>query len=95
LYEACEQREKQSGTEYLRSVEEKALELRKQGLIYSNFEIGNKVYEGLLPNTKLFIFKNLMSLQVPCDLQGISKILRMHHETMTSRRKSTDRANKS
>jgi len=54
-FDACEQEENQTGTEFLQSVEEKSSELRKLGLIYSNFEIGNKVYEGLLPNTKLSI----------------------------------------
>jgi len=91
LYDAYEQEDNQTRTEFLQSVEEKVSELRKLGLIYANFEIGNKVYEGLLPNTNLFVFTNLMSLQIPCDLQYNSKILIPHDETMTSRRKSTDR----
>ena len=44
----------QFGAEFLHEIEGKVSKLRKLGLIYSNFEIGVKVYEGLLPNTILF-----------------------------------------
>jgi len=79
---------------FLQLVEGNAPKLRKKELFYRIFEIEIKVYEGFLPNTKLFVIStNFMSLQVPCDLQGISKMLRNNDETMATSRKSTDRAN--
>jgi len=48
----------------------------KLGKAYGNLEIGIRLYEGLLPIIKLFVNTNLMSQQIPCDLQAVEKLLK-------------------
>jgi len=79
-YNACEQKQNQTGTEYLLLVEEKALELSKLGKIYDNQQIGKRVYEGLLPTVKQFAYTTLMSQRITCDLQAMTKILKTYDD---------------
>ena len=72
-YTACVQQDHQSGTEFLQVIEEKAAELKQLGVIYDNTEIGKKVYDGLNYHLKEFVYTNLMSQRLICDLASVIK----------------------
>ena len=74
----------QTATEFAEEISVKVDELKKLGLNYTNSEIGDKIYENLLPGPRLFIFTNLMSQRIPCDLQSISENLEIYDDTTTS-----------
>jgi len=70
------QKDQQSGTDFLHEVESKPAELEKLGELYNDFEIGTKTYDGLRSPLKQFIWTNLMSQNIPCDLPTISKLIK-------------------
>ena len=75
-YVACVQKPGQTGTKYLREVEGKADSLKKLGKLYSNEDIGKKVYDGLNLTLKQFVWTNCMAQKIPCDLSSVNTFLK-------------------